>query len=190
MAQNQLIGKKISTLRELKKIAAEDLAAKAGLSIAQLSSIESGESIPSLGVLIRVTRAMGIRIGTLLDDTVKEGPAVIRADEHQSTLSFSTSENENREHLTFFSLAPNKTGRHMEPFIIDIIPDEKSRQLKSSHEGEEFIYVLEGTVTIYYGNEVFELEKGDSIYLDSIVNHLVTTKTNKARILGVVYVPV
>jgi transcriptional regulator with XRE-family HTH domain len=190
MAQNQLIGKKISTLRELKKIAAEDLATKAGLSIKQLYSIEAGESIPSLGVLIKVTRAMGIRIGTLLDDTVKEGPAIIRADEHQSTLSFSTSENENREHLNFFSLAPNKAGRHMEPFIIDIIPNEKSEPAKSSHEGEEFIYVLEGTVTIHYGNDIFKLEKGDSMYLDSIVNHLVTTNVSRARILGIVYVPV
>ena len=66
----------------------------------------------------------------MLDDTIKEGPAIVRANEHQSTLSFSTSENENREHLTFFSLAPNKTGRHMEPFIIDIIPDEKSKPFK------------------------------------------------------------
>jgi transcriptional regulator with XRE-family HTH domain len=190
MGSNQVIGKKISTLRELKKIEIEDLAQKAGLSVKQLNSIESGTSIPSLGVLIRVTRAMGIRIGTLLDDTVKEGPAIIRANEHQSTLSFSTNENENREHLTFFSLAPNKTGRHMEPFIIDIIPNEQGKDAKSSHEGEEFIYVLDGKVTIYYGNDVFELEKGDSIYLDSIVSHLVTTKMNKARILAVVYVPV
>jgi len=78
----------------------------------------------------------------------------------------------------------------MEPFIIDIIPNEKSETLKSSHEGEEFIYVLEGNVTIYYGTEIFELGKGDSMYLDSIVSHLVTTKTNNARILGIVYVPV
>jgi quercetin dioxygenase-like cupin family protein len=140
--------------------------------------------------LIRITRALGIRIGTLLDDTIKEGPAIVRANEHKSTLSFSTSENESREHLTFFSLAPNKAGRHMEPFIIDIIPDEKNKQSKSSHEGEEFIYVLEGIVTVHYGNDVFELQKGDSIYLDSIVSHLVTTDTNKARILGIVYVPV
>jgi quercetin dioxygenase-like cupin family protein len=78
----------------------------------------------------------------------------------------------------------------MEPFIIDIIPNEKNRQSKSSHEGEEFIYVLEGEVTVHYGNEIFNLGKGDSIYLDSIVNHLVTTETDKARILGIVYVPV
>ena len=78
----------------------------------------------------------------------------------------------------------------MEPFIIDIIPNQKSKPSKSSHEGEEFIYVLEGMVTIHYGNDVFELAAGDSIYLDSIVNHLVTTDTNNARILGIVYVPV
>lgn len=190
MAINQLIGKKISTLRELKKIETEDLARKTGLSVEQLNSIESGTSLPSLGVLIKVTRALGIRIGTLLDDTIKEGPAVIRSDEHHKALSFSTSESEQREHLKFFSLAPNKAGRHMEPFIIDIIPSEKNKQSKSSHEGEEFIYVLDGTVTIYYGNDIIKLKNGDSIYLDSIVSHLVTTETDKAKILGIVYVPV
>ena len=155
MAINQLIGKKISTLRTLKKIETEDLAHKTGLSVQQLNSIESGASIPSLGVLIRITRALGIRIGTLLDDTIKEGPSIIRSNEHRSSLSFSTSENENREHLTFFSLAPNKAGRHMEPFIIDIVPDEKNKLSKSSHEGEEFIYVLEGMITIHYGNDIY-----------------------------------
>jgi len=189
MALNQIIGSKISTLRALKKIELKDLANKAGLSTEQLNLIESGTSIPSLGVLIRIGRAMGVRIGTLLDDTMKEGPAVMRAEEHESTLSFSTSENENREHLTFLSLAPNMTGRHMEPFMIDIVPDEKEG-IKSSHEGEEFIYVLEGRVTVHYGNDVIELGPGDSIYLDSIVKHFVTTSSGKARILGIVYVPV
>jgi transcriptional regulator with XRE-family HTH domain len=190
MAINQLIGNKISALRALKKIEIEDLAHKTGLSVKQLNSIESGASIPSLGVLIRITRAMGIRIGTILDDTIKEGPAIIRSNEHWSASSFSTSENATREHLTFFSLAPNKAGRHMEPFIIDIIPGEVRKQSASSHEGEEFIYVLGGKVTIHYGNDIFELGEGDSIYLDSIVSHLVTTSSDKARILGIVYVPV
>jgi quercetin dioxygenase-like cupin family protein len=105
-------------------------------------------------------------------------------------MSFSTSEDRNREHLTFFSLAPNKNGRHMEPFIIDLVPDKSHEVVKSSHEGEEFIYVLDGEVTVHYGNEVFALSKGDSIYLDSIVSHFVTTDKDKARILGIVYVPV
>ena len=190
MAINQIIGEKISTLRTFKKIEKEVLANRAGLSVKQLDLIESGVSIPSLGVLIRITRAMGLRTGTLLDDTVQEGPVIVRANEQQSTLSFSTSGNENNEHLNFSSLAPNKTGQHMEPFIIDLVPNERDHPITSSHEGEEFIYVLDGGVTIHYGNETIELGKGDSIYLDSIVKHLVTTSTEKARILGIVYVPV
>lgn len=190
MAINQQIGEKISTIRAFRKIEIEDLAVKTGLSVEQIKLIESGGSIPSLGVLIRITRALGTRLGTLLDDTLKEGPSIIRNSEHKSTVSFSTSENEKREHLDFLSLAPNKAGRHMEPFLIDIIPDGKSEPEKSSHEGEEFIYVLEGKVTVFYGNDTIELEKGDSIYLDSIVKHHVTTSTGKARVLGIVYVPV
>jgi mannose-6-phosphate isomerase-like protein (cupin superfamily) len=49
---------------------------------------------------------------------------------------------------------------------------------------------MEGKITIAYGTDIFELGKGDSIYLDSIVDHLVTTTSPKATILGVVYVPV
>jgi len=78
----------------------------------------------------------------------------------------------------------------MEPFIVDIIPGESKQLPKSSHEGEEFIFVMEGKITVAYGTDIFELAKGDSIYLDSIVDHLVTTTGPKATILGVVYVPV
>ncbi len=190
MNSNNPIGVKIATLRNLKNIQAVDLATRSGLSLVQLEMIETGHSIPSLGVLIRISRALGIRIGTLLDDTVKEGPSIMRAEEHIKAYSFSTSEDVHREHMSFFSLAPNKAGRHMEPFIVDIVPGEPENMHKSSHEGEEFIYVMDGKVTVAYGTDVFELEKGDSIYLDSIVDHLVTTPGPSARILGIVYVPV
>jgi transcriptional regulator with XRE-family HTH domain len=190
MQNNPPIGGKIAALRILKKIEPQDLANRAGLSPSQLNLIETDTSIPSLGVLIRISRALGIRIGTILDDTVKEGPAVVRVKDRQSAYSFSTHEDKHREHLSFCSLAPNKAGRHMEPFIVDIQPGESKQISKSSHEGEEFIFVMEGTVTVAYGTDIFELEEGDSIYLDSIVEHLVTTPGPKARILGVVYVPV
>jgi transcriptional regulator with XRE-family HTH domain len=188
MAINHLIGEKISTIRDYKKIELKDLALKSGLSEAQIIQIETGQSIPSLGVLIRITRALGTRIGTLLDDTLKEGPVVVRANELQSAVSFSTKER--REHLTFKSLAPNKAGRHMEPFIVDITPDHSDKPVKSTHEGEEFIYVLDGSVTVHYGSDVFDLKEGDSIYIDSVVKHLVTTREDHARILALVYVPV
>jgi len=191
MITDQVIGGKIAQLRQLKGISFSNLAKLANLSEAQLTSIESGKIIPSLGILIRITRALGIRLGTLLDDNKNPGPAVHRANNPSLSSSFSTQEDASREHLTFFSLAANKQGKHLEPFIIDIKPGESSQLKKSSHEGEEFIYVMEGTVTVAYGTEIYELNEHDSIYIDSIVEHQVTAKGSaNAKVLAVVYVPV
>ena len=78
----------------------------------------------------------------------------------------------------------------MEPFIVEIEPGQKSDYMLSSHEGEEFIYVLDGEIEINYGKEIYTLSKGDSIYLDSIVLHNVhAASKNSARILAVVYAP-
>ena len=59
----------------------------------------------------------------------------------------------------------------MEPFIIDVAPTDDSDFVLSSHEGEEFIMVMEGTMEISYGKHTYLLEEGDSIYYDSIVPH-------------------
>ena len=87
-------------------------------------------------------------------------------------------------------MAKQKTGRHMEPFIVDINPsEEKSFQL-SAHEGEEFIYVMSGEVEIEYGKEKYILGEGDSIFYDSIVKHHVHGCNGQAaKILAVVYIP-
>lgn len=79
----------------------------------------------------------------------------------------------------------------MEPFFIEITPKVEGENFEvSSHEGEEFIYVLKGTVEIIYGKNSYILEEGDSIYYDSIVAHHVhAADENSAQILGVVYMP-
>ena len=79
----------------------------------------------------------------------------------------------------------------MEPFLINVAPTEEGAQFNlSSHEGEEFIYVMEGIVEINYGKNSYILEEGDSIYYDSIVAHHVHAATNNtAKILGVIYTP-
>ena len=78
----------------------------------------------------------------------------------------------------------------MEPFLIDIQPSTVNEPILSSHEGEEFIFVIQGAVKIQYGKETYELQKGDSIYYDSIVDHIVSAATNQpAQIVAVVYTP-
>ena len=76
----------------------------------------------------------------------------------------------------------------MEPFIIDINPTVETDFVQSSHEGEEFIYVLSGTIEIKYGKSVHILSEGDSIYYDSVVDHHVHAANGaQAKILAVVY---
>ena len=78
----------------------------------------------------------------------------------------------------------------MEPFMIDIMPATDANFIFSTHEGEEFIFVLEGTIEINYGKNTYILNEGDSIYYDSIVAHHVHAgNENPAKILGVIYTP-
>jgi glyoxylate utilization-related uncharacterized protein len=90
--------------------------------------------------------------------------------------------------LSFYSLAKGKSGRSMEPFIVDVRPGSGSQQGLSTHEGEEFIYVLQGEVEIRYGSDNFRLVAGDSIYCDSIVPHHVGSSA-PAKVLAVIYAP-
>lgn len=190
MKQNK-IGRKIKKFREFRQISLEDLALNANLDLAQLKEIEQKGNVPSLGHLIKISRALGVRIGTFLDDSEQIGPVVIKAGDEKSSKSFSTKDEKTREHLNFFSLASDKAGRHMEPFVVEIEPQKETDYKLSSHEGEEFIFVLEGKIEINYGKDIYELKKGDSIYLDSVVSHNIHAAGEKlAKILAVVYTPV
>ena len=193
MANRQnFVGSKIKGIRETKRLSVEEVAERSGLSTEQINSIENEQNLPSLGPLIKVARALGVRLGTFLDDNDGLGPVVCRAAdrESQTTISFSNGATDARKHMEYHPLAQQKTGRHMEPFIIDINPSEEHHYQLSDHEGEEFIYVMEGQVELEYGKEKYVLNAGDSIFYDSIVNHHVHGAPGKsAKILAVVYIP-
>jgi transcriptional regulator with XRE-family HTH domain len=188
--RTNILGDKIKSLCADKNISKEELAERSGLTVVQLELIETTDTVPSLSPLIKIARALGVRLGTFLDDSYELGPVVHRQDETHQPVSFSSQLSTTNSHLDFYSLAARKTGRHMEPFIIDIKPATNRETVLSSHEGEEFIYVLNGSVKINYGKEGYVLHKGDSIYYDSIVDHLVSSVDDlPAQILAVVYTP-
>ena len=87
----------------------------------------------------------------IMDDDEILGPVVTRAQDKKEVTRFSDRGNAVNSDLDFYTLAQNKAGRHMDPFIIDIFPSSEEEIKTSTHEGEEFIYVLEGEVEIIYG---------------------------------------
>lgn len=184
-------GDKIRTLREEKKLTLNDVAQRVSLEVHQLESIENGTVAPSLGVLIKLARVIGVRLGTFLDDQVKAGACITRKGDAEKTISLSGPESAKRDNLSFFSLASQKSDRHMEPFLVEILPGKSVSPIASTHEGEEFIYVLKGSISISYGKDEYVLFEGDSIYLDSVVKHHVRSANDeKALLVAVVYLPV
>ena len=192
MDNTKIIGEKIKALRESRQISVEDLMERTGLSQEQIERIESNVDIPSLAPLIKIARALGVRLGTFLDDQDGSGAVVCRKEEHtDNSISFSNNAVSARTHMQYHSLSASKADRHMEPFIIDINQTDENTYELSSHEGEEFIYVMEGVVEIAYGKKKHVIEAGDSIYYDSIVPHHVHGfEGQAARILAVVYTPI
>lgn len=192
MPNNTIVGHKIKGIRESKNLSVEEIAERSGLSEEQVISIENDQNLPSLGPLIKIARALGVRLGTFMDDNDAIGPVITRARDREadSSISFSNGATDARKHMEYHPLAQQKAGRHMEPFIIDINPEENSNFQLSAHEGEEFIYVMQGEVEIAYGKESYTLKEGDSIFYDSIVKHHVHGAPGKsAKILAVVYIP-
>ena len=187
-----IIGEKIKSLRTNQEGGIQELAERAGLTVEQVSRIEENIDIPSLAPLIKIARALGVRLVTFLDDQPNEnGPVVCRCGEADDTISFSNNSPDARQNLHYHSLSRSKTDRHMEPFVIDIDPNPENGFTLSAHEGEEFIMVLEGVLEINYGKSVYVLEKGDTIYYDSIVPHHVHAfEGQSARILAVIYTPI
>ncbi|GHU79865.1 transcriptional regulator [Bacteroidia bacterium] len=191
MNTEKIVGKRIKSLRESQSIGLEEMAERTGLDAVQITRIESDKELPSLAPLIRIARALGVRLGTFLDDQDALGPVISRKTSRKEGASFSTNQTASHTHMDYYSLSADKSGRHMEPFIIQVAPRQAGEFQLSSHEGEEFIFCLEGAIEVTYGADSPVLEEGDSIYYDSIVAHHVHAADSRgAKILAVVYTPI
>jgi transcriptional regulator with XRE-family HTH domain len=191
MSDGNRIGGKITTLRESLQLSQEQLAERCDCDISVIQGLEGGQLAPSLAPLIKITRALGVRLGTLLDDDTNVGPIITRKDSAEEVSRLKSLETSSDAGvLDFFSLAEGKASRHMEPFLIDVSPATPGSHALSTHEGEEFVFVLSGEIEIEYGKDLSVLGAGDSIYYDSIVPHQLRAHGSApARILAVVYQP-
>lgn len=192
MDHNKIVGEKIKSLRETKEISIAEMSERTGLAEEQINRIENNVDIPSLAPLIKIARALGVRLGTFLDDQDEMGAVICRKQEEtDSTISFSNNAMDARTHMKYQALAKSKSDRHMEPFIVDIEATNDTDFTLSSHEGEEFIYVMDGIIEVCHGKKKHIIKAGDTIYYDSIVPHHVHGYEGQAaKILAVVYTPI
>jgi len=187
--KTEKVGRRIKAVMEKKGVTLEELAARTGLKADLIRLVEEEDVYPSLGPLIKIARALGVRLGTFLDDQVSRDPLVIRRGDRSRELSTLRSKNAPVA-LQFYSLGRGKTDRRMEPFYVELLPESAVDKTLSSHEGEEFIVVHSGRIEIVYGKEAHQLDAGDSIYYNSVVPHYVACLGDTpASIYAVLYFP-
>ncbi len=178
------IGKRIRILREEKGISLDELSNMTGFDVELLSNIENNIVQPQLGTVIRLSKALDSAFGRLISGIGNRIYSITRKDE-QKVVSRSTAKKGQKQVYTYKSLAPEVKGRHMEALIVQL--EENPDKEVSVHDGEEFIYVLDGVVVLNIGEETFDLKPGDSAYYLSTTPHLVASKKGKATILAVLY---
>ena len=186
MKENNKVGERIRTYREKLDMSVYDLAQRSGVDEKLVNDIEKGEVLPALGVLTKISRALGQRLGTFMDDQYKPDPIVTRAAEIAAANV--TGEGVNTLGYSSYSLALGKPYRHMDPFRIEFAANGVNEV--SSHEGEELIICIAGEVELTYGNEKSVLKAGDTAYYNSVVRHgLRALNGQPASIYGVVFMP-
>ena len=183
------VGERIKLIREKKGMSLADVAEKSGFSSAWLSQIENHMISPPLGTLVKLSRALDVEIGEFYQDKSEAPFTIVRKDERES-ISRVASKEGIKYGYSYESLAFDKKGRHMEPFLITLEPATIEDTNVFGHEGEEFIFVLEGDMEVTLGEHTDILHPGDCIYYDSTIPHRVQCCEGKdTKILAVIYAP-
>ena len=181
------VGERIKELRERKGLSLKEVADLTGFSTALLSQMENHLVSPSLGTIVKLARALSVKVGDFLGETEGEPFTIVRKDERKMVSRFASKEGV-KYGYSYEALGFDKKDRHMEPFIVTLEPATVKAAKTSVHEGEEFIFVLEGEMEVILGNHTDILYPGDSIYYDSTIPHKVQCHQNKVtRILAVIY---
>jgi transcriptional regulator with XRE-family HTH domain len=181
------IGKRLKELREMQNMSLERFSEVSGIDIDKVKAIESQKILPDLGTIVKLSKALRIGTSFLLGEKSGYSYSVMRKHDRQKIQRFSTG-SADRPNYQYQSLASGIKDRHMETFIVTLTPDTGNAEL-SSHDGEEFLVVMEGSIRVVLGNKEELLKEGDSIYYLATIPHNVINASakEKAVIMAVIY---
>jgi transcriptional regulator with XRE-family HTH domain len=175
------IAMRIKDLRDIAGLTAAEVARKAGVGLSDYEAYEAGTSDFSFSHLFNIAEVLGVDISDLLtgESPKLHGYILTRADEG---LEF-----HRRDQYIYHHLAYNFKDKLAEPFIVTVSEDHRdTRKQAHSHAGQEFDYVLEGTLKIVLGGQELFLKKGDSMYYDSSLPHAMYALEGDCRFIAVV----
>lgn len=172
--QIKQIAERIKEIREISSVSAETMARKLGLTDIQYSLYESGTIDIPVGIIFEIAEMFNIELSVLLggNNPKLRVYGVVRKDTGLKL--------ERRKQYKYESLAHNFLHKKAEPFMVTIDPPETETLMDfNSHPGQEFNYVIKGSMlTVIDGHEII-LNEGDSVYFDSGYKHAMKALNNQ-----------
>ena len=158
------IGDRIKMLRITQNRTMQEIAEASDLSKSMISKIENNKAVPSVAALIKIAKALGTSISSLLE---QDGWVNAIVTTRQKALDNVTTTDKG---YSIYPYASEYHEKKMQPFLFvakkdEVIPHELS------HEGEEFIYVIKGQMRMQVGDVFHVLNNGDSLYFNSALKH-------------------
>jgi transcriptional regulator with XRE-family HTH domain len=172
------IGPKIRRLRKQKALTLQNLSTATGLSKPLLSQIENEIVVPPIATLLKISRALDKDIAFFFQDTNTDTKiTLVRASERGNLDTRKLGGAEIGYH--YEALAYKKNRKNMEPFFVEFKTSDEKDMPFYRHDGEEFIFVLQGRLEFRTKEEVHRLKAGDSLYFESDVPHAYRSLGNR-----------
>lgn len=172
------IGLHIKKIRLQQKRTQQEIADFCGFTKSHLSKIEKGKVMPSIGVLAKIAESLQTKISYLLDE---ENHKEIT---HDTKAQIQTQMIKTSKGYSIYPFASTQEDKVMQPFMFETHKKEHKLH-KTIHEGEEFLYILEGEMILKIGSEEYHLCEGDGLYFDARLEHETIPLTNTVRVLDI-----
>lgn len=179
-AEEKNLAERIRLLREKRGLSLEELSEDSGYPVDLLKAIEEGDINPPVAVVLQLSRTLKIDIDRV-QGAQKKKAARRRNKSHMTRVSS----------YAYLPLSRPGEEKHLRAYRVTVDPETEHKGVEYHHDGEEFIYVLEGEgLVIQVGQNITTLERGGSIHFNSGIHHTLSNPTNhKAELLVVIYVP-
>lgn len=157
-------GEKIRRLRQAEHMSLSDLAAQVDTSRSFLSQLERGKTTPSLTTLKTIADALGVTVGSLIDEPSHEGSPVIRRAKRPKFAHLQAG-------MKVEALTHRDIHKSMQPLLFTLQPGASSGGEVYSHHGQEFGFVVTGALEVVVDGSRYKLDEGDSIYFECSKPH-------------------
>ena len=164
-----------------RKFLRHSVAAKSGVAKTILVDIEDNEIVPPVATLLTIAGALDVGMADFFsDDLTDETVSLTRTGERTKIKRRPHHIHDGEISYIYEALETKKSKKHMEPLFVEFLPAETTDMVFNSHKGEEFVFLLEGSLEFRTNDRVDILKPGDSLYFESHINHSFRGLKNKS----------